>query len=238
MFLNNQFVNFYILRYKMDFARDLTVNKMNNPVSNTDSKLGRRERNKLEKLSRIIGATRGLFASQGFDKTTTLQIAEAANIGVGTLFLYARTKEDLLFMVFKDEMLEAAELAFKNCNKNNPLIENVMMVFTRMIDYHERDLSLTRIILREITIPGTEQRINDLRALTDVIFSGLAKLASQAQAKGELSSDKLALSIARSLFATYYFELIGWVGGVNSREDFMINLHNQLSVIINNKQCD
>jgi len=211
---------------------------MNNPLSNTDRKLGRRERNKLEKLSRIIGATRGLFASQGFEKTTTLQIAEAAGIGVGTLFLYARTKEDLLFMVFKDEMLEAAELSFKKTNKNNILIDNVMVVFTRMIEYHARDLALTRIILREITIPETEQRIKDLRALTDVIFSGLAKLASQAQAKGELSSDMAALSIARSLFATYYLELIGWVGGVNTREEFMRNLHSQLSVIINRKQSD
>ena len=91
---------------------------MNKPLPELNPKLGRRERNKLEKMSRIIGATRGLFASQGFEKTTTLQIAEAAGIGVGTLFLYARTKEDLLFMVFLDEMLETAELAFKKVNKN------------------------------------------------------------------------------------------------------------------------
>lgn len=205
---------------------------MNKPLPELNPKLGRRERNKLEKMSRIIGATRGLFASQGFEKTTTLQIAEAAGIGVGTLFLYARTKEDLLFMVFLDEMLETAELAFKKVNKNNSLLENVMTVYSRMIEYHARDLPLTRIILKEITIPETEQRVTDLRALTDVIFSGLAKLTSQAQAKGEIAPDMSALSIARSLFATYYFELIGWVGGINTREEFQTNLRNQLSVII------
>lgn len=205
---------------------------MNKPLPELNPKLGRRERNKLEKMSRIIGATRGLFASQGFEKTTTLQIAEAAGIGVGTLFLYARTKEDLLFMVFLDEMLETAELAFKKVNKNNSLLENLMTVYSRMIEYHARDLPLTRIILKEITIPETEQRVTDLRALTDVIFSGLAKLTSQAQAKGEIAPDMSALSIARSLFATYYFELIGWVGGINTREEFQTNLRNQLSVII------
>ena len=72
---------------------------------------GRRERNKQEKLARIVGAARALFRDQGFTETTTQQIAEAADIGAGTLFLYARSKEDLLVMVFRDEMIETARRA-------------------------------------------------------------------------------------------------------------------------------
>lgn len=61
--------------------------------------LGRRERNKQEKLERIVAAASELFAARGVDDVTTQEIADAADIGAGTLFLYARTKGELLLLV-------------------------------------------------------------------------------------------------------------------------------------------
>jgi AcrR family transcriptional regulator len=60
---------------------------------------GRRERNKQEKLDRILDAASTLFAERGVDDVTTQEVAEAADIGAGTLFFYARTKGELLLMV-------------------------------------------------------------------------------------------------------------------------------------------
>jgi len=61
--------------------------------------LGRRERNKQEKLERITAAARELFAEHGVDDVTTQQIADRADVGSGTLFLYAKTKAELLLLV-------------------------------------------------------------------------------------------------------------------------------------------
>lgn len=61
--------------------------------------LGRRERNKQAKLDRITAAASELFAEHGVDEVTTQQIADAADIGTGTLFLYAKTKGELLLLV-------------------------------------------------------------------------------------------------------------------------------------------
>src|SRR5947199_9613102 len=60
--------------------------------------VGRRERNKQDKLDRITAAARELFAEHGVDEVTTQQIADKADIGTGTLFLYAKTKGDLLLL--------------------------------------------------------------------------------------------------------------------------------------------
>ncbi|WP_314146267.1 helix-turn-helix domain-containing protein [uncultured Leifsonia sp.] len=60
---------------------------------------GRRERNKQEKLDRIIAAAGRLFAERGVGEVTTQEVADAADIGAGTLFFYARTKGELLLMV-------------------------------------------------------------------------------------------------------------------------------------------
>src|SRR5262245_4759931 len=76
--------------------------------------LGRRERNKRDKMVRIEQAARRLFSRQGFEATTIRQIAAAADIGLGTFFSYAANKSDLLVLIFQDEVGRAVERAFAN----------------------------------------------------------------------------------------------------------------------------
>src|SRR5881628_3308253 len=71
--------------------------------------VGRRERNKQEKLDRIVAAASELFAVHGVDEVTTQQIADKADIGTGTLFLYAKTKGELLLLVQNAHYAEALE---------------------------------------------------------------------------------------------------------------------------------
>ena len=71
--------------------------------------VGRRERNKQAKLERITAAARELFAEHGVDDVTTQQIAEKADIGTGTLFLYAKTKGELLLLVQNSGYVDALE---------------------------------------------------------------------------------------------------------------------------------
>ena len=68
-------------------------------LSSPQVTVGRRERNKQAKLDRITAAAGELFAEHGVDEVTTQQIADKADIGTGTLFLYAKTKGELLLLV-------------------------------------------------------------------------------------------------------------------------------------------
>ena len=69
--------------------------------------VGRRERNKQQKLERITAAASELFAEHGIEDVTTQQIADKADIGTGTLFLYAKTKGELLLLVQNAHYAEA-----------------------------------------------------------------------------------------------------------------------------------
>ncbi len=72
--------------------------------------VGRRERNKAEKQDRIFAAAANLFEERGFDAVTTAEIAEAADVGAGTLFRYAATKGELLLMVLNERLREQRPL--------------------------------------------------------------------------------------------------------------------------------
>jgi AcrR family transcriptional regulator len=77
------------------------------PPARPPARTGRRERNKQDKLDRIMSAATALFAEHGVGEVTTQQIADRADIGTGTLFLYAKTKGELLLMVQNSLYAEA-----------------------------------------------------------------------------------------------------------------------------------
>ena len=72
--------------------------------------VGLRERNKLDKLRRIKEAASELFIRKGYDDTTTREIAVRAGVGLGTIFVYAATKRDLLFLLANDGLQQVVEM--------------------------------------------------------------------------------------------------------------------------------
>lgn len=196
-------------------------------------RVGRRERNKQEKLARIVGAARQLFRDRGFAETTTQQIAEAADIGTGTLFLYARSKEDLLVLVFSDEMLETARVAFANVEPDAPLLDQLMQVFSSMLAYHERDPDIARLLLKEVMFPDVIGRSANITELLDVIFAGLADLVVRARSAGKCHQEAPPLMIAENLFANYYLDLLGRMGGRTTAAQFQTRLRQHLAITIN-----
>ncbi|MBN8485048.1 MAG: TetR/AcrR family transcriptional regulator [Sphingomonadales bacterium] len=195
-------------------------------------RMGRRERNKLEKRARIVAAARRLFDEQGFAETTTLQIAEAADIGTGTLFLYARSKEDLLVLVFKDEMMEVALDSFQKLPVGETLVEQALAVFARMIDYHARDIDLTRLLMREINMPAGGESQSAMDDLTGVIFDRFAALVEQARAAGQIEARFEPQQTARMIFAIYYFNLLRWLAGRIDREALLPQLRRELGILL------
>lgn len=52
-----------------------------------------------QRRRQIVDAAVNLFIENGFHKTTTRQIAQAAGISIGSLYEYIATKEDVLYLV-------------------------------------------------------------------------------------------------------------------------------------------
>ena len=86
-----------------------------------DKPFGLRERNKRDKLRRIKDAATELFLQKGFDDTTTRAIALRAGVGLGTVFLYAPTKRDLLFLIINEELQAEVDRATGTRARNRDL---------------------------------------------------------------------------------------------------------------------
>lgn len=194
--------------------------------------VGRRERNKQEKRDRIVQAARRLFQEKGFAQTTTLEIAEAADIGTGTLFLYARSKEDLLVLVFKDEMQETAMAAFARLDAAASLLDQLVQVFGAMASHHDRDRDLAKILLREIMFPANEDRLADIAELMDAIFDGLGRLLLAARESRDLRGTFDPRLAAENLFSIYFMDMLEWLRGRSSNQVFRERLRAHLATAI------
>ncbi|MFJ6155859.1 TetR/AcrR family transcriptional regulator [Pseudarthrobacter sp. NPDC092184] len=112
--------------------------------------LGRRERNKQEKLDRITAAASELFAEHGIDDVTTQQIADKADIGTGTLFLYAKTKGELLLLVQNAHYAEALERGRAAAEAVPDALGAVMAILQPIVECNRVQVENGRTYLREM----------------------------------------------------------------------------------------
>ena len=175
----------------------------------------RRERNKRDKQERILRAARRLFARKGFERATTREIADAADVGAGTLFLYTGRKEDLLVSIFAEDMRSVIDQAFLTAATGN-LLDQLLRVFGALIAHHEQDPGLARVFVKEL--PFVEDRHHLLGETMSSLLGGIARLVAHAQAAGEIVETVEPTALAGNLFALYVYQLQRWLRGAASTE--------------------
>lgn len=112
--------------------------------------VGRRERNKQLKLERIMAAATELFAERGVDDVTTQEIADKADIGAGTLFLYAKTKGELLLLVQNSTYAEALARGKQAAEAVTDPLDAVMAIVRPVVECNRKQVDNGRTYLREM----------------------------------------------------------------------------------------
>ncbi|MCG5481220.1 MAG: TetR/AcrR family transcriptional regulator [Ensifer alkalisoli] len=170
-------------------------------------KPGLREQNKEDKLRRIKAAAFDLFVSKGFDDTTTREIASKAGVGMGTVFAYAETKRDLLFLIV-DGLEECIREASAAIRADNSLLQNLLSVLRQHYEYFARVPVVSRAALREMQSGMQAERFNRTR---DRLRLLLTQLISEAMDKGLVSSTEDPEVVAQAIFAIYQVDLRIWL---------------------------
>ncbi|MEX0740255.1 MAG: TetR/AcrR family transcriptional regulator [Pseudohongiella sp.] len=194
--------------------------------------MGLRERKKLIRLQRIVAAARKLFIDKGFTTTTIQDIAVEADVGLGTLYLYAKSKEDLLVLVFKDDILKMIDESYAGIAPGEPLLDQLMAFFEGHISYHMKDQTLSRTVLKELSFSTTEQRRKDIDQIMNSTYAKLMKLIERARRDGRVQKELYTGTMAWSTFALYYHLLQGYLCGFHTEEEFRKSLRNALAALL------
>ena len=172
-------------------------------MASVTAPVGRRERNKQVKLERITAAARELFAEHGVDDVTTQQIAEKADIGAGTLFLYAKTKGELLLLVQNSGYADALEEGRAAAASLPDALDAVMAIVRPVVHCNRIQIDNGRTYLRELVFGDPEEpHHRDALALTLQTEEAIADVLRRDDRLGERDAATLARIVSAIMFVT------------------------------------
>jgi len=108
------------------------------------------QKRSIDKKEKIVEAAYAVFCSKGFYKTTTVDIARAAGVSIGTLYAYFTDKDDLFMAIFERYMEsfdKGREKMFRSANEEGRSYrEIVRSIFVTLLEEHEASKELNREI--------------------------------------------------------------------------------------------
>lgn len=178
--------------------------------------LGRRERNKADKRRRITQAAAELFAGQGYARTTTQQVAGAADVAEGTVFRYAASKPELLLMVLNEQMRPLLAEGRDRAASAPSVAEAILDVLAPLVDLAGSQPQNAGPFLREVLFGDDGPHRQESIALVDEAVSAIAALLAP-RLRG--LPDGLDLrGAARWIFSALVTEVVSSVVGRGSTD--------------------
>ncbi|WP_405633675.1 TetR/AcrR family transcriptional regulator [Streptomyces sp. NBC_01174] len=191
--------------------------------------VGRRERNKQLKLDRITAAAHELFAERGIDEVTTQQIADKADIGTGTLFLYAKTKGELLLLVQNSLYAEALERGRADAENIPDTLDAVMAIVRPVVECNRTQVDNGRVYLREMVF-GDPAEPHHHEALT--ITGQTEQAVAGVLCRDAQVSDADAATAARVVSAVMFLAMAASVNVAASVDEILRDIREQIAVLL------
>lgn len=194
--------------------------------------VGRRERNKQDKLNRITAAASELFAERGVDEVTTQEIADKADIGAGTLFLYAKSKGELLLLVQNSAYADALAEGRSAAETVPDLLDAVMAIVRPVVECNRKQVDNGRTYLREIVFGDPEEpHHRDALNLTVQTEKAIADVLRRDTRITPADAATLAHIISAIMFVT----MAATINRTNPVDAILQEINNQVRVLLPNQ---
>ena len=176
-----------------------------------------RERKKTAKQERILEAATRLFAEKGYEAVTTAEIAEAAEVGVGTLFRYAGSKAELLVAVMNSRFAEGIEAGLSEATEGRAMAESIIVILRPFVEESMTHPENMLAYEREALFGSVEHREKTTSSVSRVEQAILQVLLLH-QAKPRDPSADLE-GIAHTIYAVLYLDIVKVITGRSAMAD-------------------
>ena len=171
-----------------------------------------RETNKADKLKRIREAAHRLFSTQGFDKTSTRDIASEAGVGLATLFLYADDKRDLLFLAANDDLEHLTDRAFAGIRYSSKVSSQLIGFFRCFFEFYAKNRLFSRDLLRELTFFTTGRQSARFLVTRRSTINCIEHVLRRARERGAIKKEANDSHIAEVVFYVFAADVRRWLG--------------------------
>ncbi len=169
-----------------------------------------------DKRERILDAAVRVFAKSGFHATRVADVAKAAGVADGTIYLYFESKDELLRSLFEDRVGRLLAFVRESLGKHDSAKAKLAAIIELQLGVYEGEPELAEVmtvILRQSTKLLKEHARPGFMAYLD----GIATIVAAGQKSGEFRSDVSPHFVARSLFGAIDGIALTWALGKAER---------------------
>ena len=170
-------------------------------------KIGLQEKKKLKRKKRMLASATKLFQDRGYADTTINDIAHKADVGVGTIYNYFSSKNEILLNIVADIFIEKKpdEIVYED----NP----VKSIFSYLNSYLDELSIFDKEIWRDWFAALFQERNLFERAfeLDMKVVGELAGICEKMQAKNMITQEVPALDIAKLLYSPFISLMMSYI---------------------------
>ncbi|ADU96825.1 TetR/AcrR family transcriptional regulator [Thermovibrio ammonificans] len=163
---------------------------------------------------RIVEAAEKVFSEKGFYEAKVYQIADLAEVSVGTIYRFFKSKEELYAAVLKKKLTELERRVEKRTKHKSPE-EAIKAYIETVVDFFDEERSFFEIFMREV---GSLSIIDEERFELSEWYKGyvkkLARIVSRGERRGvfkELDPVGVILAISGAVKNLLYCSMKGFV---------------------------
>ena len=125
--------------------------------------ISRREREKLSRRKEILQAAWEVFASKDYDSATVDEIAEAAELSKGTLYLYFQNKADLFFSTLEMGIERVFSIVHEVVSSNDDPVNGLKEMIKHLLYFFEENEGFFKILFSERSHFDLRAEVEEIR---------------------------------------------------------------------------
>ncbi|MGB5695302.1 MAG: TetR/AcrR family transcriptional regulator [Polyangiales bacterium] len=165
-----------------------------------------------EKRDRILKAAVKVFAKSGFYATRVSEIAKAAGVADGTIYLYFKNKDDVLITIFEDGITRLLAILREVAESDEPFENRISRIIELQLGLLEDQRDLAEVIT--VNLRQSSRLLKQYAApLFMQYIDVIAGVVREGQEQGAFRRDLNPRVVARSLFGALDAILLTWALG-------------------------
>ena len=168
------------------------------------------QKQKPGKREQILEAAVQVFASRGFHKSRVADVARAAEVADGTIYLYFKSKDDILISIFEEKMAEMIDQAEAVISDMSDPLEKLRQLARFHMENVERHKNVAKVLQVELRLSNTfmkEYKPVRLKQYMDII----GRVIEEGIATGVIRSDVSSVIVRRAFFGALDEIAMQWI---------------------------
>ncbi len=165
-----------------------------------------------DKRERILRAATRVFAKKGFYATRVSEVAKAAGVADGTIYLYFKSKDDLLVSLFEDRVVLLLATLERELGKRPSPRERLRAIIELQLGLLEGERDLAEVIT--VNLRQSTRLMKQYAAPKFLLYlETIARVVSEGQKSGVFRDDVSPHVVARAIFGALDGLTMTWALG-------------------------